>query len=49
MEPLYRTGHDASTGQTWQEEIPVEELDNIPESVFTYEQPVDEPSDGEEP
>jgi hypothetical protein len=41
MEPLFRTGHDASTGQTWQEEIPAEELDNIPESIFTYGQSID--------
>ena len=37
MEPLFRTGHDASTGESWQEEIPAEELENIPQSVFVYE------------
>jgi hypothetical protein len=50
MEPLFRIGHDASTGETWQEEIPAEELANIPESVFVYEQSVaDDLVEGEQP
>ena len=42
MEPLFRTGHDASTGETWQEEISAQELENIPESVFVYENETEE-------
>jgi hypothetical protein len=54
MEPLFRTGHDASTGETWQEEISAQELENIPESVFVYEpaiadEPVDDLVEGEQP
>jgi hypothetical protein len=32
MEPLFKTGHDALTGETWQEELTAEDLANMPEA-----------------
>jgi hypothetical protein len=32
MEPLFKTVHDAATGETWQEELTDEDLANMPEA-----------------
>ena len=32
MEPLFTTGHDAITGETWQEELTPEEVAQLPKA-----------------
>jgi len=33
MEPLLKTIHDASTGETWQEELTAEEIEALPKAT----------------
>jgi len=33
MEPQFKTIHDATTGETWQEQLTAEEIEQLPEET----------------